>query len=57
MIGASPPVSRSIASDKGRGFGVSRCSATAIANRIAMQAMKITQPSKKCRNPSACSMP
>jgi len=39
------------------GLGVSFCSPMAIKNRMPIQARKITQPSKKCRNPSACPMP
>ena len=49
--------SRSIASPSRRRSPLSRCMATAMANRIAMQVRKMIQPSKKCRNPSAWPMP
>ena len=52
-----PEKSRSIASESGRGCGVSRCRTIASRNSRPMQERKITQPSKKCRKPSAWLMP
>ena len=49
--------SMSIVSPSGRRSPLSRCMAIAMAKRIAMAVMKITQPSKKCRNPSAWLIP
>ena len=52
-----PEKSMSSAAPSGRRSPDSRCIALAMPNRMAMQARKITQPSKACRKPSAWAMP